>query len=492
MTGSSSSAAGTGPVTDNNTAADTAGMEAILERMRADQVAQGVPSAEVRIARLQKVVDLLVDHQDALATALDEDYGGRSQYLTIMSEVMQPIAHLKDAQKNLHKWMKTEKRKPPFPMGLFGARAQVRYQPKGVVGIMSPWNYPIAMVVNPLCNALAAGNRAMVKPSEFNPRTAALMESLFHEYFPDGEVVVVNGGPEVGAAFAALPLNHLFFTGAGGIGSKVMEAAGRNLTPVTLELGGKSPVIIGRSASVAGAAMKIITGKCMNSGQACVSPDYVFVPQEHVEEFIKVCRATFLSQYPSVLKNRDYTAVVNERHYTRIMGYLREAEALGARLENLSAEPVIEGNRRIPLHLVINPDESLRLMQEEIFGPMMIVKGYGEVIDVIHYINARPTPLALYYFGSDEAEKETVLNHTLSGGVSVNEVMLHTACVDMPFGGVGASGVGNYHGREGFKTFSHARSIFTDGKVNLAKLAGTLPPYRPEKLKKVFAGQIKK
>ncbi len=467
-------------------------MQDTLQRLKQAQLSAGIPSAEERKARLQKAIDLLVDHQQALADALDEDYGGRSPYLTLMSEVLQPLGHLKEAQKQLHKWMKPEKRKAPFPMGLFGSKAELRYQPKGVVGIMSPWNYPIAMVMNPLCNALAAGNRAMVKPSEFNPKTAALLEKLLHEYFADDEVVVINGGPEVGAAFAELPFNHLFFTGAGGIGSKVMEAASRNLTPVTLELGGKSPVIVGKSASIIGAASSIITGKCMNAGQACVSPDYVFVPQDDVEQFIDVCRANFVSQFPSVLKNRDYTAVINDRHYQRIIGYLREAEEAGVRIDNLSGEPIMEGSRRVPLQIVVNPDDSLAVMREEIFGPIMVVKGYADVVDVINYINARPAPLALYYYGTDAAEKELVLNHTLSGGVSVNNVMMHVACSDLPFGGVGASGMGNYHGREGFRTFSHARGVYTEGKVNLAKLAGTLPPYQPEKLKKMLAAQIKK
>lgn len=467
-------------------------MQETLTRLKRDHLAAGFAPAEVRVARLQKLVDLLVDHQGALAAALDEDYEGRSPYLTLMSEVLQPLGHIKEAQKHLHKWMKSEKRKPPSPLGLFGSKAEVRYQPKGVVGIMAPWNYPIAMVFNPLCNALAAGNRAMIKPSEFNPRTAALMETLFHDYFPDGEVVVVNGGPDVGASFARLPFDHLFFTGAGGIGRKVMEAASHNLTPVTLELGGKSPVIVGSSANIVDAAARIITGKCMNSGQACVSPDYVFVPQDQVELFINICRATFVTQFPSVLKNRDYTAVVNERHYNRIMGYLKEAEEAGARIENMSGEPPMAGNRRIPLHIVVNPDDSLELMREEIFGPIMIVKGYADVVDVVNYINARPHPLALYYFGKDKAEQELVLGNTLSGGVSINETMMHVACSDIPFGGVGASGMGNYHGREGFKTFSHARGVYTEGKINLAKLAGTLPPYNVEKLKKMLAGQIKK
>lgn len=466
-------------------------LQATLEKLRQDQLDEGVPSLEVRSQRMQRVIDLLVDHQHELAQALDEDYEGRHPYLTLMSEVLQPIAHLKDARKNLRKWMKPERRKPPFPMGLFGASATLRYQPKGVVGIMSPWNYPIAMVVNPLCNALAAGNRAMIKPSEFNPRTAKLMETLFRDYFPQGEVAVVNGGPEVGAAFAALPFNHIFFTGATGIGSKVMEAAARNLVPVTLELGGKSPVIVGRSADIKGAAERIATGKTVNTGQACVSPDYVFVPEESVEDFIDACRSQFRQLFPTVLDNHDYATVINQRHCERISAYLREAREAGTRVENLSNQQPEEGNRRIPVHVVVEPADSLAVMQQEIFGPIMIVKGYSDVKSCVDYINRRPTPLALYYFGNDAPERDWVLDHTLSGGVSVNEVLMHTACVDMPFGGVGASGIGNYHGREGFRTFSHARGVFTEGKVNLAKLAGTLPPYT-SKVEKMLAAQIKK
>ena len=466
-------------------------MQAILEKLQAEQLAEGIPPAEVRRQRIQTVIDMLVDNQDALAQALDQDYGGRHEYLTRMSEVMQSIGHLKDAKKKLHKWMKPEKRQPLPPMGLFGAKAQLRYQPKGVIGIMSPWNYPIAMVINPLATALAAGNRVMVKPSEFNPKTAELLEQLFSKYFPGGEVTVVNGGPETGAAFAALPLNHIIFTGATGIGRKVMEAAARNLTPVTLELGGKSPVIISRTADIAEAAARIMNGKATNAGQACVSPDYVFVPEESMETFIDACRAIFREQFPTALDNQDYSCVVNDRHCARITGYIHEAQQAGVRVENLGTEEITEGKRRIPVHIVVDPGEDLAIMQEEIFGPAMIVKPYQKLEPCVDYINQRPSPLALYYFGKDKAEQAWVLDHTLSGGVTVNEVLMHVACTDMPFGGVGASGIGNYHGREGFRTFSHARSVFTEGWLNIAKLAGTLPPYS-DKVGKMLASQIKK
>lgn len=456
------------------------------------QLAEGVPTAAVRKQRLQKCIDILVDNQDAIAAALDEDYGGRSPYLSLMSEVMQPISHFKHAIKNLEKWMKPERRAAPFPMGLVGSRAQVNYQPKGVVGIMSPWNYPVAMVVTPLCYAFAAGNRAMIKPSEYNPRTADLLKQLLEGGFPADELAVATGGPEVGAAFCDLPLDHILFTGASGIGRRVMEAASRNLTPVTLELGGKSPVFISPEYDIESAARTIVTGKAQNAGQMCVSPDYVFLPRDGLETFVQVARQTFSSQYPAVSDNSDYSAIINDRHHQRILGYLKQAADSGVRVENLSNEGADGGTRRIPIHLVIDPGDELDVMQEEIFGPILVLKTYTELQACIDYVNARPNPLALYFFGTDKSQQELVLNHTLSGGVSVNEVMLQVACIDLPFGGVGESGMGNYHGREGFRTFSHARGIFTQGKVDLTKLAGLLPPYNAAKMKKMLAGQIRK
>lgn len=463
-----------------------------LEKLRAAQRAEGCPSANVRKERLQRCIDMLVDHQDDLVNALDEDYGGRSPYLSKMSEIMQPIGHLKHAIKHLEKWMKPEKRAAMFPMGLLGGKARIEYQPLGVVGIMSPWNFPMAMVFHPLANALAAGNRAMIKPSEFNPETAALLEKLFKEYFSEDEIVVVNGGPEAGSAFASLDLDHIIFTGATSIGRMVMQAAAQNLTPVTLELGGKSPTIISKATDVKQAAEKIISGKTMNAGQVCLSPDYVFVPESELENFVSSARQTFQEMFPTISGNSDYVAVINVRHYQRITGYIEEAKAAGVRVEALQDDAYTPEEQRIPVHLIINPDESLKVMQDEIFGPILIVKTYTELSECINYIADHPHPLGLYYFGDDKAEQQYVLENTQSGGVTINDVIMHISNIDLPFGGVGNSGMGNYQGWEGFKTFSHARSVYTQGWLNLPKLAGTNPPYNSEKLDKLFGGQIKK
>ena len=463
-----------------------------LKRLRSAQRVAGFPNATVRKERLQRCINLLVENQDDLVNALDQDYGGRSPYLSKMSEILMPISHLKHAIKHVDKWMKPEKRAAQFPMGLLGGRARLEYQPLGVVGIMSPWNFPIAMIFHPLSNILAAGNRAMIKPSEFNPVTATLMEKLFKQYFSDDEIAVVNGGPQVGAAFCALSLDHIIFTGATSVGKMVMKAASQNLTPVTLELGGKSPTIVGASADIVKAADAVICGKVMNAGQACLSPDYVFVPEASLETFVSAARETFTRLFPTVTGNRDYATVINSRHYDRIGGYIDEAKQAGIRVEPLGSDRYTAQERRIPVHLIVNPAEDLKVMQDEIFGPVMIVKTYNELSKCIDYIADRPHPLGLYYFGDDADEQRYILENTQSGGVTINDVLMHVANIDLPFGGVGNSGMGNYQGHEGFKTFSHARSVYKQGWVNLPKLVGTSPPYNAEKLDKLFSGQIKK
>lgn len=469
----------------------TAQIEAQYIHMKQVQLREGIPSAAVRKDRLQRCINLLVDHKDELSKALEQDFGGRSPNLTQLSEIMQGTGHYKHALKHVEKYMKAEKRSAPFPIGLLGSRAELHYQPKGVVGIMSPWNFPIAMVFVPLCNAITAGNRAIIKPSEFNPATAELIKTLIEQTFSSDEVAVFTGGAEVGAAFSAVPFDHLFFTGASSIGQKVMEAAAKNLTPVTLELGGKSPALIDAAYPIELAAERIISGKGMNAGQVCISPDYVFVPEQGLEAFITTSREIFASQFATVMGNPDYTAVVNDRHYARLVSYLEEARAAGVRIEPLCDEALVAGDRRIPITLVINPSDELRIMKDEIFGPLMVIKTYSNEQDCIDFINERPSPLAFYYFGEDKQKQQQMLDQTLSGGVTINNVTMHVSCYDLPFGGVGNSGMGSYHGIEGFKTFSHGRSVFRQGKLDLAKLAGTLPPYG-EKVKKVLASQIKK
>ncbi|MBP6381715.1 MAG: coniferyl aldehyde dehydrogenase [Pseudomonadales bacterium] len=465
-----------------------------LELQRKAFRAEGFPEYGTRIDRIDRCIALLVDNQKAICDALSADYGCRSPYITRMAEIMTSVGNLKHVRKKLKSWMKPERRSAPVPMNLFGARALVYHQPKGVVGNMTPWNIPVGMVFSPMADILGAGNRVMIKPSEFTPQTSALTRELINRYFDRSEIAVLTGGPEVGAAFASLPFDHLLFTGATSIGRMVMRAAAENLTPVTLELGGKSPVIVSASADIEEAAGKIVTGKGQNAGQLCICPDYAFVPESRLEVFLESCRKNFVAQYPTTVLNPDYNAMINARHYDRVLGYIEEARAAGARIIELNPgreDFTDRAQHKIPLHIVVNPDDALKVMQEEIFGPVLVVKTYRDVGDCIAYVNARARPLALYWFGKDEAERERVLRETISGGVSVNNVMMHFACDDLPFGGVGGSGMGHYHGRDGFRTFSHAKGVFRDGRLNLSKLAGTLPPFGP-KIAKMLDGQIRK
>ena len=482
-------AAQAGAVIDARTA-----MLETLELQRKAFRAEGFPEYGTRIDRIERCIALLVDNQKAICEALSADYGCRSPYITRMAEIMTSVGNLKNVKKHLKAWMKPERRRAPVPMNLFGARAFVYHQPKGVVGNMTPWNIPVGMVFSPMGDMLGAGNRVMIKPSEFTPHTSELTRELIGRYFDATEIAVITGGPEVGAAFASLPFDHLLFTGATSIGRMVMRAAAENLTPVTLELGGKSPVIVSASADIDEAADKLVTGKAQNAGQLCIAPDYVFVPESRLELFLDGCRKHFAAQYPTTVLNPDYNAMINERHYERVLGYIAEAREAGARIVELNPGREDFSDRarhKIPLHIVVNPDERLKVMQEEIFGPVLVVRTYREVGDCIAFINARARPLALYWFGKDEAERERVLRETTSGGVSVNNVMMHFACDDLPFGGVGPSGMGHYHGRDGFRTFSHAKAVYRDGRLNLSRLAGTLPPFGP-KLAKMLDGQIKK
>ena len=467
---------------------------AVLDNQRRAFKSEGPVALATRIDRLDRCIALLVDHKDEICAAVEKDFGCRSSYVTLMTDVMNSVGSLKFVKKNLKKWMKPEKRTPLLPMNFLGGKAHVHYQPKGVVGIMTPWNVPVNMIFSPLADVLGAGNRAMIKPSEFTPNTAKLMQELFASYFEESEVAVVTGGPEVGAAFSALPLDHLIFTGATTIGRMVMRSAAENMVPVTLELGGKSPVIVSDDCDIQMAAERIITGKSMNGGQLCISPDYCFVPQSRLETFINHCRETIASQFPTVQDNPDFVACINERHFERVKGYIEEARAAGTRIIPLcpaGEETSSAAEHKLALHLIVNPGDELACMQDEIFGAVMNIKTYSDVQECIDFINTREHPLALYYFGNNADERDKVLAETISGGVSVNAVAMHVACDDLPFGGIGHSGTGNYRGQDGFRTFSHARGVYQEGWVNLAKLAGTLPPYG-EKLAKMLAGQIKK
>ena len=473
---------------------DRAAMLALLERQRDNYLAEGVVTAAKRKDRLERAIGLLQTHQDRLIAAMREDFGHRSDHQSLFTDIAGSIGPLRHAQAHLEKWMKPEKRKVgPFPLNLLGAKARIEFQPLGVVGVISPWNFPVNLTFTPLAGVLGAGNRCMIKPSEYTPATSEVMAEIFPTAFDELEIAVVTGGPQVGADFSGLPFDHLLFTGATSVARHVMRAASENLVPVTLELGGKSPVIVGRSADLQKTTDAIMTGKMMNAGQICLAPDYVFVPDDKVDEFVASASRSVEKMFPTLLDNPDYTSVIDQRHYDRLNGYIEEAKARGARV--VEVNPADEDFRQQPHHkipptLVINPDDDLGVMQDEIFGPVLPVKGYGEVGETIDYVNHKPRPLGLYYFGQDDSEQERVLGHTTSGGVTVNDVVMHVAQEDLPFGGVGPSGMGAYHGLDGFRTFSHAKSIFTQSKINVAELAGLRPPYG-EKMLKAIKGQMR-
>jgi len=391
--------------------------------------------------------------------------------------------------------MKAERRPTtPSILGLFGARAEVRYQPKGVVGVISPWNFPINLTFTPLAGILAAGNRAMIKPSEFTPATAELMATMFGGAFSEEEIAVVTGGPEVGQAFAGLAFDHMIFTGATSIARHVMRAAAENLTPLTLELGGKSPVVIGRSADMATAAARIMNGKTLNAGQICLAPDYVFTPADTLEGFVSHAQASVRRMFPTIKDNPDYTAIIAQRHFDRLTGYVDDAKAKGARVIEMKPEGedlTQQEHRKIAPTLIIDPTDDMKVMQEEIFGPILPVMTYRSIDEAVGYINRHDRPLGLYYFGDDAAEREQVLASTTSGGVTVNDVIFHVVQEDMPFGGVGPSGMGAYHGHDGFREFSHRKSVFTQIKNDIGPLKQLRPPYGPS-IRKYLAGQIKR
>jgi len=467
-------------------------MRRVLDIQKKAHLRDGAPSAEKRIEWLDRAIALLVGHKDAIVDAMREDFGHRSVDASLFTDVSGSIGPLKHAKAHLKSWMKRDKRKvTPAILGLFGAKAYVEYQPKGTIGVISPWNFPFNLTFTPLAGIFAAGNRTMIKPSEFTPRSSELMARMFRSAFDESEVAVFTGGPDVGAAFSKLAFDHLLFTGATSIAYHVMRAAAENLVPTTLELGGKSPVIVGDSADMALAAKRVMMGKTMNAGQICLAPDYVLVPKAKSGEFVKQASDAVGAMFPTLKDNPDYTSVINQRHYDRLQGYLDDARAKGAEIVELN--PAKEDFRQQPYHkipptLVLNPTDDMKIMQDEIFGPLLPVKTYGGVDEAIGYVNDHPRPLGLYYFGSDNAEQERVLNRTTSGGVSVNDVVMHVAMEDLPFGGIGPSGMGAYHGIDGFRTFSHAKAVFQQTGRDLTAMLR--PPYGAG-IRKMLAGSIK-
>ncbi len=467
-------------------------MRTILERQKKAHVEQGPPSAEKRIEWMDRAIGLLVDHKNEIMDALASDFGHRSKDQTLLTDVFGSIEPLKHAKKNVRSWMRVEKRSPTFPLGLLGAKAEIHYVPKGVIGIISPWNFPVNLTFSPLAGVFAAGNRTMIKPSEFTPASSELMARMFRTSFDETEVAVVTGGPAVGEAFSRLPFDHLLFTGATSIAYHVMRAAADNLVPLTLELGGKSPVVVGRNADMKDVATKVMTGKMMNAGQICIAPDYVFVPEGSVDGFVANAESAVKKMYPTLKDNPDYTSVINQRHYDRLQGYLEDAKKKGAQIveinpakEDFSQQP----HHKIPPTIIVNPTDDMKVMQDEIFGPILPVKTYKGIDEAIGFINGRDRPLALYYFGKDEAERDRVLSRTTSGGVAVNDVIMHVSMEDLPFGGIGPSGMGAYHGLEGFRTFSHNKAVYKQAKMDIG---GMLRPPYGDKFRKMLEGRVKR
>jgi len=430
------------------------------------------PSVKERREHLQTLERALFDTQDEIAAALDRDFGGRCKYEVLFSELFVSLHAIRHARKHVGEWMTERPRALDWP--LQPAKAWVMPQPLGVIGIIVPWNYPVFLTMAPLAGALAAGNRVMLKLSEFTPVTSETIANVLARTFPADHVAVVNGDASVGHAFSSLPFDHLLFTGSTAVGREVMRAAAENLTPVTLELGGKSPVIVAPDADISSAAADIAYGKFLNAGQTCIAPDYVLVPRNRRDEFVGALRKRIEEYWPDPGRNPEYTSVINERHLGRLRGYLEEAQARGVEVIAVGAPPE-PGSRRMQPALVLDPPDDLRLMRDEIFGPVLPVVSYTNVDDAIEYINDHPRPLALYLFTKSESVSNAVLTRTVTGAACVNDTLVYIAAEDLPFGGVGPSGSGHYHGQEGFDTFSKLKPVFHRTYSGLGR--SLRPPY---------------
>ncbi|HVW30679.1 MAG TPA: coniferyl aldehyde dehydrogenase [Polyangiaceae bacterium] len=458
-------------------------LRATFERLRAATRTLAAPSYEERMDGLGRLADSVLRRQDEMVLAARSDFGNRSEYETKIAEVLMVLDGIKYMRKHLKSWMRPESRH--VSMTYKPARASVHYQPLGVVGVISPWNYPFQLALAPAAAAIAAGNRVLVKPSEYTPASSETLKSILADAFDRDVASVVLGGPEVGEAFSRLPFDHLLYTGSTEVGRLVMKAAAENLVPVTLELGGKSPTILHPEYPIEKAAERIAWGKCVNAGQTCIAPDYVLVQESDVSQLTQALDATIRRYYPTLAQNPDYTAVVNPRHYERLGRLIGDAVAKGAhKIEiNPAHEVLPKEGRKIAPTLLTGVNDDMRVMQEEIFGPVLPIVPYRTLDDAIAYVNARARPLALYYFDDDAKRARHVLERTVSGGACVNETLLHFGIEDMPFGGVGPSGMGAYHGKKGFLTFSHEKSVLYQAKWNATGLLA--PPYG-ERIKKLL------
>lgn len=433
------------------------------------------PTVEQRKARLSQLLGLVVENEAAICQAISDDFGGRAVVETQTAEILPSVMGIKDARKHLKSWMRSSHKF--IPLVFQPALAKVISQPVGVVGIIVPWNYPLYLAIGPLIAALAAGNVAYIKMSEFTPKLGYLLADLLPKYLDPSVVRLVNGDVEVAQAFSSLPFDHLLFTGSTRVGKHIMRAASQNLTPVTLELGGKSPVVIDRSIPVREAAARLVYPKCLNAGQTCVAPDYVLCPEESVDEFVQHFLVEAKRQFGEIAKNDDFTAIVNERQRSRLLGYINEAVAAGATLYIAGAsDDLASYGNKLPPMLLTNVPAHCAVLQDEIFGPILPIVAYQKLSDTVDYINARPRPLALYVFGYDKALVELFEQQTHSGGLMFNEALIYVAMDNLPFGGIGASGMGQYHGVYGFQTLSKLKPVVRKGRFSSLKLV--YPPYK--------------
>jgi coniferyl-aldehyde dehydrogenase len=453
----------------------TAELARLFDAQRAAFARERYPDEATRRDRLARLRALVEDNEDGLVAAIDRDFGHRSAHETRLAELYIVTTGIRHALANLARWMKPQRVRTPLK--LVPARGEIIRQPVGVVGIISPWNYPVQLALAPAIGALGAGNRAMLKPSELTPYTSALLHDLVAARFREDEFSVVLGDAEVGRAFAALPWDHLFFTGSTAVGRHVARAAAENLTPVTLELGGKSPALFAPDADLELAAPRLAVGKLLNAGQTCIAPDYALVPRARRDAFVAKLGDAVAALYPSIGANADYTSIVNERHYARLVGLVADARAKGATIVELNpaGESLDPRTRKLVPTLIVDARDDMAVMREEIFGPLLPIETYSTIDEAIAKINARPHPLAFYYFGRDAATRERVLAQTIAGGVTVNDTLWHFAHEGMPFGGVGPSGIGDYHGEHSFRLFSKEKPVLVQPRLAAVKLL--YPPY---------------
>lgn len=460
----------------------------LFQRQRDLVTGRAAPTDKERALLLSSLIRLLKENYETLVEAEEADFRVRSRGITLMYEVLGSIQSLKFSQKNFQRWMRPSRRKVSFPANLLGAKLRVEYQPKGVVGILGTWNMPIFTLLSPLAQVIAAGNRAMLKPSDLTPNTARVLAEIMPSYVDSDWVAVVEGDVAIAKQFSTLPFDHLVLTGGVDVGKAVMGAASTNLTPVTLELGGKSPVIVGRTASIDDAAEKVMFAKAVNAGQLCVNADYVYLPKKKLDAFVLACKKYYRSTY--LESPEEAGSVINQRHRERMESYLEDARSRGLTVIPLAEERNYSANC-MPLYIVKHPGRDSLLGRNEIFGPILNVYGYDSIQEAIDWVNSGARPLALYYFGKDKSEERLVLDTTVSGGVTINNIAQHPGAEDAPFGGIGDSGMGHYHGLEGFREFSHARTIYTQGWMDFNKLIGARPPFG-EKLQKQLESVLKK